>query len=189
MLTIFTIFVLTTSFGQDEDFYSSEQKAETKKEHKGLDKWSFGGNFWMGFGSTTYIELSPVAMYKLHPRLMIGPGATYIYQNYRNWGISSSTYGVKAIGTFSVFKNLNESIHINIGDIILHSEYEALNIEIFDMNFDSMGRRWIDNLLVGGGIYQPLGDRGGMSVLLLFDVTQDPYSPYTNPILRLGFYF
>jgi hypothetical protein len=188
---LFLIFLVhSISFGQDDEFYSSVEKDTIKKENKEPGKWTFGGNFWLGFGSVTYIELSPVAMYRVFPRLSIGPGFTYIYQNYKYFGISTSTYGVRAIGTYYLFKNLNETLHINIGDVILHAENEAQNIEIFDNSLNSAGRVWIDNLLVGGGLFQPIGNRGGgLSILLLFDVTQNPYSPYNNPIFRVGFYF
>lgn len=190
ILLVLSVFAQCVVFCQNEDFYSAESKEKPEKEHRVIDKWLFGGNLWMGFEKTTYIEIDPMALYKLTPRIMIGPGFTYTYQKYRDLKLSSSTYGVKAIGQYVLFKDLDESIHLNLDDIILQTEYEALNIERFNMTtFESKGRLWIDNLLIGGGIYQAFSDRGGISLLLLFDVTQNPYSPYSNPFLRLGLLF
>jgi hypothetical protein len=50
-------------------------------------------------------------------------------------------------------------------------------------------RLWIDNLLVGAGLRQPVGKRAAINLLILWDVTQNDYSPHTNPIFRMGFSF
>jgi hypothetical protein len=186
-------------FSQDDGFYGSsdtdKDKSEKIKQHRTFEKWSFGGNFWLSIGSSSYIELSPVAMYRATPRLMIGPGFTYIYSSFNNYAsnFSTSTYGPKAIAQFALFTNLKESINLNIGNIILQSEYEYLNIDklYYDNNgmIFSDGRVWINNFLIGGGIFQPLGKKGGISIIILFNVIESEYAIYENPVFRFGFYF
>lgn len=176
------------------DYYTNpdyeEQQQKEKKERR-RNRLLFGGNFWMSFGTSSYVEIAPIIGYKVTPKLTAGAGPVYIYENYRDF-YQRSTYGIKTMVTYSLFSNLSESLNVNIGNIILHAENECLNIEPYFIdqygNIFSEGRVWIDNLLLGGGIMQPIG-RGGISLMILWDVTQHPYSYYTNPILRLGFYF
>lgn len=196
LLGILAMIISSTVFSQDDDFYSTEgtHKNEKVKKEQKPRKWSFGGNFSLAFGSITHIEVSPVAIYRATPRLSLGPGFTYdFYKDKYYLNYQKTSYGPKAIAMFTVFKDLDEKININIGNIIAYSEYELLNIE--RLYYDgygvySDGRTWINNCLVGGGIYQPIGQRGGgISIMILWDITQNPYSLYDNPIMRFGFYF
>ncbi len=204
----FILFISVHLMAQDDDFYSagdSEKNNGKKNDHAlNLDKWNFGGNFWMSFSSDfAYIEASPVALYKATPRLLIGPGITYRYNKtkaltnlYLNEyeTFSYHSFGPRAVASYTLFQNISDYIPINIGNIIAYSEYEMLNIKRYDytINGDIIfpGRGWVNNWLVGGGIYQPFGERGGgIYMLLLYDVTQSKYSPYSNPDIRIGFYF
>jgi hypothetical protein len=194
---LFLLNVIATSivFSQDEGFYSGEEANTAKKEKKdGENKWIFGGQLGMQFGSITYIDIAPTAMYKVTPRFLAGPGLIYVYENYKDYNYESSTYGFRAVATYALFSNLEESINLNLGDIILQVENEVVNIDRFYYdayyNMQSEDRDWIDNLLVGAGIYQRFGNRGGgISILLVYDVTQNYYSSYPNrPFIKLGFF-
>ena len=72
-------------------------------------------------------------------------------------------------------------------------ENEVLNIQ--PLMYDSYGmpvfgnRQWIDNFLIGGGLSQSLSSRFSVSVLILWDVTNNIYSPYSNPKFKIGFGF
>ena len=61
------------------------------------------------------------------------------------------------------------------------------NFEVF--NFDgSSGRRWVPYLLGGGGYAASVGGRSVMTVQILWDLLQDPYSPYGGqPFFSMGF--
>jgi hypothetical protein len=76
---------------------------------------------------------------------------------------------------------------------VLHAENEIVNRDLIYSDGKIVyndGRGWIDNLLVGGGLYQRFGNRGGgMAILVLFDITQNKYSTYSNPVIELGFFF
>ncbi|MBN1115822.1 MAG: hypothetical protein JXA77_01355 [Bacteroidales bacterium] len=190
MSSLFT----ANAFCQDDDFYSLEGESKNEKnEKKALEKWAFGGNLGLSFGYLTYIDISPLALYRATPRLQVGPGFTYNYINYKSFNYKTSSYGPRAIVMYTLLANLDEKININIGNIVVYSELEHVNIEkyyIHNNSFVSIGREWIDNVLVGAGIFQPFGEHnGGLSLLVLFDVTQNPYSSYSNPTIRLGFYF
>ncbi len=192
---LFLSIAVCTVNAQDDDFYGLGTKDEkaSKKElrQKKLENWSFGGHFWLSFGTNSaLVEVAPVAMYKLTPRLLIGPGLTYNYYKWKEFNktYETSVFGARGIATFTVLSDLDQKININVGNIILHGEYEWLNRGVHYMNGD-FERVWYDNLLVGGGIYQPFGNRGGLSFMILYEVIQHKYTLYNNPIIRMGFYF
>lgn len=196
-IAISLCFLFVSINAQDDSFYGPNE-TETKEQQKQkrqdkLQRWSFGGNFWLSAGSETYIELSPVAMYRASPRFLIGPGFTYIFRKSNYYNYQTSYYGPRAIASYSLFKDFGEVININIGDIILHSEYELLSVEKLYLDPNNTvikdGRALINSLLVGGGIFQPIGQRGGLSIMLLYNLIESDFSPYTNPVIRFGFYF
>lgn len=199
LISILSAFIINLN-AQDDGFYeSSEDEKDNKASKKEirqqkLEKWAFGGNFWLSFGTNSYVEVSPIAVYKPTPRLMLGPGFTFIYEKNSYWGYETVIYGPKVMANYALFTNLNELLNINVGHIVAHTEYELLNIErIYQSGQPGKvlkdGRIWVNTLLVGGGIYQPFGGRGGMSLIILFDVLENDFSPYSNPIFRLGFFF
>lgn len=195
---------------QDDGFNSSNSDKKNPKEQKKqnrqdkLERWSFGGNMWMSFGSSAYVEVSPIALYKITPRFRTGVGFTYMYDrfniqyfdnnsDYVTQKISRNTYGPKVYADLVIFDGAN-STSFNIGSIILASEYSYLISDRYD--WDQQANRYskidpvnISSFLVGGGIYQPLSKRGGVSFIILWDIIEHEYSPYINPIIRMGFYF
>jgi hypothetical protein len=65
-------------------------------------------------------------------------------------------------------------------------EYETLNMEYINYSYEEV-RRWVPSLFIGGGYIQSVGGRGFASFAILWDVLEDEYSPYTNPLIRIGF--
>lgn len=197
LLCILSLIFAGQATSQEDDFYSIEgtEKSKNEKKERKLDRWSIGGNFYLSFGRITNVMVSPVFLYQATPRLLVGPGFTYdFYKDNYLYYYQSSSYGPKAIASFTVLQNIQEKINFNVGNIIAYSEYEYLNIDTYSVNSGGFlihdGREWINNILLGGGIFQPIGERGGgISLMVLFDVTQNVYSPYKNPIFRFGFYF
>lgn len=154
-----------------------------------------GGDFGMTFGTNTYINISPYVGYRITNRLSAGLGPIYIYERYKYYDIKTSTYGGKAIMSFIVLKDIGQNLNIGLGNIMLHTENEILNIEkiYFDYNIqryvNTQERVWIDNWLIGAGLNQSFGSRGGINLYILWDLTQNQYSPYSNPVVKIGFYF
>jgi len=187
------IFVLIafsyTAFCQVEEKVSQDKSL--RKEKEPIERRVvFGGDIGLSFGTITYIKLAPTVGYRITDRLTAGLGPIYIYQkvkSYYNW--ETSIYGGKTYGSFTLYQGSQTQNRFGIGDIMLHVENEVVNVEKYDE--DPISRIWIDNLLVGGGMYQPIGGRFGVSVFILWDVTQNPYSTYfrQNPIFKFGFNF
>jgi hypothetical protein len=154
----------------------------------------FGGDLGLSFGTITYIKIAPIVGYKVTDRLTAGLGPIYIYESYKNYNLKTSTYGGKALVSFTIIRGSSLPASIGIGDIVLHAENEVINLEptyynpfTFDYFFGD--RIWINNLLLGGGLSQSLGGKFAVSIFVLWDVTQNQYSPYSNPIFRFGFTF
>jgi len=168
---------------------------------------TIGGNFGFQFGSVTGIMISPEVRIRAIDQLYVGIGFTYQYFNYKDyyWNDSTKTYINYAANVFGgriYLRYYLRSIFSNwLGNIFAHAEYEYLAyIEpyhydpykgyIYDPynNKLSPGKTSIsyNSILVGAGYSQPLGGRVFMDILILFNLNNSYYSPYTNPVFRIG---
>jgi hypothetical protein len=192
---------MCSSFTSSGQFLTED--APDKPKRKLSERIVFGGNFGLSFGSITYVELSPKIGYKVKPRFVAGIGLKYIYYNedtdyniggtWYNYSYESKVFGGSIFGQYTLLKDLHESIGIQIGDIVLYTEIEELNVNAYKIDplgfYSDDGRTWITSTLVGGGIYQPIGPRAGVHLLILYNLTDEIFSPYDNPVIRIGFNF
>ncbi len=171
----------------------SGESVDGKQKKKGWykeSKFFFGGYLGLSFGTYTYIEIAPIAGYRITPRLSAGLGPKYMYIKESNY-YETSIYGIKAFTQFSIFKNINETINIGIGDLFAYVENESLNIkpmyyDPYSNSYHGGKRGWVNITLLGGGLRFPLGERAGFSILILWDISQNPYYSYSNPEIRLS---
>ena len=191
-------------------FLSSVIIAQDMKNARISDRIFFGGDFWLTVGTNTYIDIAPLIGYRITPRLSAGIGPIYIFQRnklsyldtvinnvgyYKTYNIRYNTYGGRLFMTYDLIQELNKYIPISIGTILLHCENEVISIETIYRDpytfryYLSGNRLWIDNLLVGVGLRQPIGRRASVNLLILWDITENKYSPHSNPIFRMGFSF
>ncbi len=70
--------------------------------------------------------------------------------------------------------------------LFAHVEYEVLSIEYAHDPTTDM-RKTINSLFVGGGLYQQMGSRGFATIAVLYNLLETEYSPYSNPVIRIGF--
>lgn len=126
------------------------------------------------FGTVTFIDVSPLLGYKITDKIGAGIGATYQYYHYRDkfYDFETNVYGGRVFGRY-LFTDY----------LFAHVEYEYLNLEAFDFN-----RRRVDveSLLAGGGYVQRVSDNVSIVAMLLYNFTESVYTPYTNPIIRVG---
>lgn len=162
------------------------------------DRLFFGGNFGLTFGNTTSIIVSPLAGYRITPKLSGGLGVRYEYYKNSYPGFvpySTNIYGGSVFTRYMLIQNLGETLGIGgIGTgIFIQGEYEMLNLEsqYFDVsNTHSQEKRFnLHSVLVGGGIYQPIGQRSGFLITVLWNLNESLNSVYSNPLIRLGFTF
>jgi hypothetical protein len=142
-----------------------------------IDRMFTGGNLGAQFGTVTFIEVSPLVGYRFTDKISAGIGATYQYYHYRDqtFDLETDVYGGRVFGRY-LFTDY----------LFGHVEYEYLNLEAFDFQ-----RRRVDveSLLAGGGYIQRISDRVGIVAMILFNFTESVYTPYTNPIIRVGVNF
>lgn len=150
-------------------------KKHDEKPFNFWDRFYAGGNIGLQFGTVTFADISPLVGYKITPKLSVGVGATYQYYHYkdRNIDFTTDVYGGRVFGRYFFTDYL-----------FGHAEYEYLNLEAFDFQ-----RRRVDvnSVMAGGGYFQSFGGRAGLSAMLLYNFTPSMYTPYANPIFRIGF--
>lgn len=167
IISIFTFLFLT------QNGYSQKPISEPFRPNR----WYFGGNLGLQFGTITILDVSPYAGYKLTNRLAIGSGFTYQFlkEGSGDYSYSSSVYGGRVFASYSI-----------IPEIFAYTEYEVLNVEVA-INVNDYARKNVSSALVGAGYRQMIGPRLYSDVMILWNLTESPDSPYSNPIYRVGF--
>jgi hypothetical protein len=149
---------------------------------------------WLSFGTRTYIEVAPMVGYYVNNRLALGLGPHYIYQSQRAIppypGYETHAYGLKGFARFSLITNAEEFLPIRLfSDLFVHVEYEALSLEKMHYipPYTEGGRFIYNGILLGGGLSQRVGMYNSVSFMVLWDVNESTYTPYSNPVFRIGF--
>jgi hypothetical protein len=162
-------FIIAQSRAQDSTMLPKHPPKE-----RFIDKLFTGGNLGVQFGTVTFVDVSPLVGYRITDKISAGIGATYQYYHYKDkfYDFETNVYGGRVFGRY-LFTDY----------LFGHAEYEYLNLEAFDFN-----RRRVDvgSLLVGGGYIQRIGDHAAIVAMLLYNFTESAYTPYTNPIFRIG---
>jgi hypothetical protein len=153
-----------------------------KKEKSPFDmplreRFYWGGNLGAWFGSTTFIDISPLLGVKITEKASVGLGFIYNYYSYNYLGAKYSTnmYGSRVYGRYFILEN-----------IFLQAGWDKINRDNpYAYSLDT--RVWVDNLLVGGGLRLPIGNNFYGMATGLWNLNQGPLSPYANPIIQVGF--
>jgi hypothetical protein len=159
-----------------------------------IDRIFFGGNFGMQFGTITNIEISPLVGYFITPKLSAGTGIRFEYFKDKGYYAPYETiiYGGNIFTRYIIISNLGEGLNIGLNTgIFAQVEYEALSLEkaYFEPPYTEDGRFIVHSVLVGGGIIQPIGRRSAFLLTVLYNLNENARSPYSNPIIRVGFTF
>ncbi len=168
------------------------QVQEEASDRKG--KFFLVPEFWLSFGSTTYIEVAPMVGYHALDRLIVGAGPHYIYQSVKvspvnPYAYETHVFGLKGFARFALITNAEQFLPIQLfSDLFVHVEYEGMSLEnnIYYQHGDP-GRFIYHGFLVGGGFTQRLGMYNSVSFMVLWDVNETSMSPYSNPVFRVGF--
>lgn len=159
-------------------FFASAQETATEKKAFDWDRVVVGGNLGAQIGRITIVEVSPNIGYKLTENLLAGIGGTYLYYQDNDFDYSTNIYGGRLFGDYFILENF-----------IAHAEYEVLNLEVNvpTATHEVGDRISVGSLLVGGGVRTTMGSNAFASILLLYNLNESLHSPYSNPILRIGF--
>ena len=168
---------------------AAQPQPEEAQDRKG--KLFMVPEFWLSFGSTTYIEVAPMLGYHISDRIVVGAGPHYIYQSVRSSfnfpAYETHVFGLKGFARAALLTNAEEFLPINFfNDLFVHIEYEGMSLQKDYLVPDS-GRDIYNLFLVGGGFNQRIGIYNSVSFMVLWDINETSRSPYTNPIFRIGF--
>jgi len=168
LLIIFSLMFEFSIYAQFEDFEEDVDKPKIPIS----EKIFFGGDFGLQVGSETMINLSPQIGYLIKDYWAIGTGVNFFYYNYQNQ-FTSLNYGGNVFTQFYPFPFL-----------VLHGEAQILNV------LSNNNTRYLDiGLLAGGGYRQKMGAKSSINYILLWNFNQTENSFYSNPIMRISFYF
>ena len=167
---LFFLALSLNSFSQDSTMFRKHPPQKNP-----INKFYFGGNFGFQFGTITIADVSPLIGYRFTNKITAGVGATYQYYHYkdRTYDFQTNVYGGRIFGRY-FFTDY----------FFAHVEYEYLNLEAFDFQ---QRRVDVESLLAGGGYFQHMSKYSGVTAMILYNFTESQYTPYTNPIIRIGF--
>lgn len=180
ILSIFSIF---NSYSQDTI------KTPPKKPHHNdiLSRMDFGGYIGAQFGTVTLVEIAPLASYRVTEKFHVGLGLTYQFYSIDYTGApdyKTNSYGGSIFSRYFIWR-----------DLFAHVEYAPLYVTFYDYYFDNNGNYinrqsggiWVNDVMLGGGYRQWIGEKAFMSIMILWNINETYYSPYSNPIIRIGF--
>ncbi len=152
----------------------------------------FGGNLGLQFGNLTLVDISPLIGYRLTEDIDIGVSITYKYykvkdyyyylQGNKYFDLEANILGGGIFGRYHFTETL-----------FAHAEIEYLNFNqdnyiIYNNGIvkenENIG---ISSVLVGGGYKQAIGGNSFLTIMLLYNLNETNNSPYSNPIIRVGF--
>lgn len=150
------------------------------------DRLYFGGNFGLNFARVNnspnpsynvfFAEVSPRVGVRITEGFSAGPGLIYQYYNIDKNGFSN--YGASVFARQNIFNNL-----------FLHSEVEVLNFQPLRRNVfgEFINRETVTSVFVGGGYSSRISNFAALNIMVLFNLNDSVNSPYSNPIIRIGF--
>ena len=154
-------------------------KKETPKDQGSIsDKLYFGGSVGMTFGNYTSIRISPLAAYKVQPKLSVGLqlGYEYVRDDRYSETFTSHNWGGSIFSRYRI-----------IPQAYAHAEYALVNYEVHTSPTTSE-RQTVPFLFLGGGISQKIGPRTWAYAQVIVDVLQSNKSPYDDwePFISFG---
>lgn len=161
--------------------HTLKAQREISEDASFSDRLYFGGGFgFSSSGNATLLNVSPTVGYMFTNDLSGGIGIIYQYVNYKSIDLKTNNYGGRLFGRYNITPQL-----------FGYTEYEAMNYEFptISGNEYTTRRELSPSLFVGAGYFQPFGARGGVSLMLLYNVIyKENNSPYPRPyVVRVGF--
>jgi hypothetical protein len=176
LCSLFTVTLLASVFSQDGETSGGFDKS----------RLFFGGGFGLSFGSYTLINFSPQIGYHFTNFWAAGAGVNLLYSSvhYTYPYEYKDEYGATGLNVFGrVYP---------IQNIMLQVQPELNYVWGDEKYYDGtpslkLAGTLVPSLLMGGGVSIPAG-RGALLATLLYDVLQNPESPYYGrAVFNLGF--
>ncbi|MFZ1688309.1 MAG: hypothetical protein WAU70_12845 [Flavobacteriales bacterium] len=179
----FMLLVLASTLVRAQDEEEEEMDDQEEKDTRTFkERFFVGGGINLSFGTVTNIGVEPIVGYKIDRdnRWSVGVGGSYNYyrSNYYNYTYETSIYGYKAFTRYKI-----------LSPLFVAAEFNHLSYQLYSAVPGVQQRLWIPFLLVGGGYAANIGGHTSLTFTLMWDVIQDPHSPYRagSPFISGGF--
>ena len=145
----------------------------------------YGGNvgfrFWNNY---FYLGVYPLVGYKITPKFSVGGklGYAYISDSRYDPSFNSSNYGGSVFTRYRIIPQIYAQAEF------VYFSYEGITSYNAVSNSYNTERVWVPFLLLGGGVSQMVGPNVWVFAEVLFDVINDPNSPYKSgdPFVSFG---
>lgn len=145
-----------------------------------MDKLYFAGGGGFGSGTSAggfrynYFSLLPTIAYRVKPEFLLGTNVTYTRYSYPDVGMSITQFGVAPFARYY------------IQQLFFQVEYDKIS----SATLDNQTRKYYDRFLVGVGYAQPLGKRGAINAMGLYDLLYKQNGVFQSPfVFRVFFSF
>jgi hypothetical protein len=153
--------------------------AQSTEGNGGFDKSKlfFGGNLGLAFGTYTIINVSPLVGYQFTPFFAAGVGINYSYYGYSDgyYKYNQSYAGMSVFGRVSPIRQFFIQVQPEI-NYIWGTETPYDNNQ--GLPTYKIPTQFVPSLLLGGGAAIPTGPNGAFTISVMYDVIQNPWSPY-----------
>jgi hypothetical protein len=142
-------------------FGIAQREIEEGDKPKLKDRLYFGGGFGLnsgtdGYGNTYFFyALNPIIGYMVNPKFSVGTGINWQQTSYDRPKVTLTQYGISPFARY------------NFDQLFAYGEYNLISTPTF-INSDQ--RRVFSRMLLGLGYSQPLGSRGAINAMALYDV-------------------
>jgi hypothetical protein len=205
--SLLTALLILTAFSLSAQDSIPTLSAKPRNQDNFWRRVNIGGNLGFQFGTITGITVSPEVAIRTVDQLYVGFRFIYQYYYYRDCLYDRSTgqwidYSSNLFGGGVFLRYYLSSLFDNmLGNFFAHTEYEyqyytqpfvedpngMIEDPYSGMTF-SRGKQGIEinSIFIGGGYRQKAGGRVFIDLLILFNLNDSYYSPYTNPVFRIG---
>ncbi|MBV2247693.1 MAG: hypothetical protein KUL83_11045 [Lentimicrobium sp.] len=186
----FIILLLLSGLCLSVSTISAQENSRANKPNF-KDRLIVGGGIGLQFGDVTLIDLSPTVGYRVTDKLEAGIGITYKYFKIKNYFYDYTT-GIKYDLKTNIYGGSLYARYAIIENLFAHIEYERLLYNFTDIYFvsgnvtKSKAQATINSFFIGGGYRQRISGRSYFYIMGLWNLIEDPLSPYSNPVLRMG---
>lgn len=183
-LVLFLLILLQNQLSaQVDEVYTGSPEPLARKEKnffkdsKLRENLIWGGNFQAWFGNPTYIYLSPGIGYTFFEHFQLGLGFIYNHTSYQTRGMQfkQNIFGGHSYARLVFAENFFLQVQVD----------KLKQPDIYGS--DPNAKRWVNYLLGGFGLRQPMGENIALTTSILYNFHPDPLSIYPGGfIIQFG---
>ena len=164
---------------------SNSNSNSDSDSNSGLSGWdhvyfSFGGGLGSGTNPNglrySYYSLLPTVGYRFTQDFLMGINITYSKNNYPDYGISYEQFGYAPFARYY------------LQNLFFQAEYDLIKTPTY-LNGSLEEKKYYMRFFLGIGYRQPLGKRGAVNAMAMYDLLYQPnVSPFPSPLVYRVFF-